>query len=110
MRFRIITFDEIDSTQTYALSLAKEGIAEGTVVISDYQTKGRGRFRRRWQSQRGENLLFSIIFGVDIMKTDDFLGEWFAKFYRKWFTDDSEEPEDDSYLQEIISMVKCHKL
>ena len=61
MRFRILTFDKIDSTQTYALSLAKEGIAEGTVVISDYQTKGRGRFRRRWQSPRGKNLLFSII-------------------------------------------------
>ena len=62
MHFRIVAFDKIDSTQTCALLLAREGIAEGTVVLSNYQTKGRGRFKRKWQSLRGENLLFSIIF------------------------------------------------
>ncbi|MBU1863980.1 MAG: biotin--[acetyl-CoA-carboxylase] ligase [Candidatus Omnitrophica bacterium] len=61
MKFRILLFATIDSTNDYALSLAKEGIVEGTVVISDYQTKGRGRYKRTWVSPSGKNLLFSIV-------------------------------------------------
>ncbi len=61
MHFRILTLHKIDSTQTYSLALAREGISEGTVVVSDYQTKGRGRYHRKWVSPRGKNLLFSIV-------------------------------------------------
>jgi len=51
----------LDSTNTKALELAKNGAPEGTVVISDSQGKGRGRLGRRWVSPSGKNLYTSII-------------------------------------------------
>ena len=34
---------------------------EGTVVITDYQTAGRGQKGNSWESERGKNLTFSIL-------------------------------------------------
>lgn len=59
--FRILHYRSLDSTNNLALTLAKEDASEGTVIVSDYQTKGRGRFDRKWISPRGKNLLFSIV-------------------------------------------------
>lgn len=61
MNFRILHYRTLDSTNNLALRLAREGAAEGVVVVSDFQTRGRGRFKRRWFSPRGKGLLFSII-------------------------------------------------
>ena len=61
MNFRILHYDTVDSTNDLALEFAREGAAEGTVVAADYQTHGRGRFKRRWVSPRGAGLLFSIV-------------------------------------------------
>ncbi len=61
MNFRILHYQTLDSTNDLALSFARQGAEEGTVIASDYQTHGRGRFRRRWISPRGKGLLFSII-------------------------------------------------
>lgn len=61
MRFRILHYETLDSTNNLALHLAREGAHEGTVVAADFQTKGRGRFKRRWISPKGKGLLFSII-------------------------------------------------
>lgn len=61
MRCRLTYFKSIDSTNDHVRELAEKGSAEGRVVIADFQTKGRGRFRRRWVSSPGENLLFSIL-------------------------------------------------
>lgn len=55
----VITFDEIDSTNEYAKKIAKES-KEGTVVVSNIQTKGKGRRGRNFSSQKG-GLYFSII-------------------------------------------------
>lgn len=61
MRFRILHYDTLDSTNALIRALAQEGASEGTVVTAAYQTRGRGRFNRKWISRRGENLLFSIL-------------------------------------------------
>jgi len=61
MRFRILHYENIDSTNNLARTLALEGAKEGTVVWADYQSHGRGRFKRRWVSARRKNLLFSLI-------------------------------------------------
>ncbi len=58
----ICYFSSIESTNLVAKQLAQEGAREGTLVITDYQTQGRGRLKRSWWSPPGENLLFSIIF------------------------------------------------
>jgi BirA family biotin operon repressor/biotin-[acetyl-CoA-carboxylase] ligase len=54
-------FPEIDSTNNYAGRLAEEGAPEGTVIITDFQTAGKGRLSRNWESSSGSNILMSII-------------------------------------------------
>jgi len=51
----------VDSTNRVALGFAREGAPEGTVVLADRQTAGRGRLDRIWQSPPGCNLYISIL-------------------------------------------------
>lgn len=51
---------EVSSTNDWAKRLARSGAAEGTVVIAETQTAGRGRAGRTWISPKG-GLWFSII-------------------------------------------------
>ena len=62
---RIYYLPETDSTNRVAAELAGRGEFEGTVVITDFQRRGRGRLNRTWQSPPFENLLFSIILRPD---------------------------------------------
>ncbi len=52
---------EVDSTNTYAARLAAEDAPEGTVVVAESQTRGRGRLGRRWVSPPGMNIYASIV-------------------------------------------------
>ncbi len=54
-------YDEIESTNVEAKALANSGAPEGTVVIAEAQTAGRGRLGRRWTSPAGKGLLFSAL-------------------------------------------------
>ncbi len=54
-------FETLDSTNTCALRLAGEGAGQGTVVVADAQTGGRGRLGRTWVSPAGVNLYCSVI-------------------------------------------------
>lgn len=52
----------VDSTNTLAMQLARdEGAGEGTVVVTDSQTAGKGRLGRRWIDAFGYNVLSSTI-------------------------------------------------
>ncbi len=51
----------IDSTNTRAMALAREGAKEGTVVLADSQLAGKGRLGRRWIDVAGWNVLSSTI-------------------------------------------------
>jgi BirA family biotin operon repressor/biotin-[acetyl-CoA-carboxylase] ligase len=53
--------DEIESTNLEAKALALKGAPEGTVVVAEVQSAGRGRLGRRWTSPAGKGLLFSVI-------------------------------------------------
>jgi len=59
-------FDTIDSTNTYARQIALEGAADGTAVIADCQTAGRGRMGRSFQSPRGKGIYLSVLFRPDL--------------------------------------------
>lgn len=68
---RVIRFyREVESTNDVAFDLAKKGASEGTVIIADTQTKGRGRLQRKWISPPGFNLYMSIIFRPSISSKD----------------------------------------
>jgi len=58
---KIYTFDTIDSTNNCARALAGCWADEGTVIIAEQQTAGRGRLGRSWLANPNENLTFSII-------------------------------------------------
>ena len=60
-RYRRV-YDSIDSTNLDALRwAAEEGAAEGSLVVSDVQTAGRGRWGRSWVAAPGSALLFSVV-------------------------------------------------
>ncbi len=63
---RIHSLPTVGSTNTYARSLAASGAEEGTLVIAEEQTEGRGRQGRNWHANPGENLTFSIILRPNI--------------------------------------------
>ena len=54
-------YPEIGSTNDEAFRLGLSGALEGTVVIADSQTKGKGRLQRVWHSPPGSNIYTSII-------------------------------------------------
>ncbi|CAK8721487.1 BirA family transcriptional regulator, biotin operon repressor [Candidatus Electronema halotolerans] len=53
-------FEVLDSTSSHALALARQGAVQGTVVLADQQTGGRGRAGRQFCSPLG-GLYFSVI-------------------------------------------------
>jgi len=76
---KIYRFDEVDSTNEYAKSLIGKA-PEGTIVLADRQTAGKGRFGRSWYSPEGgiwmsvilrppQMSLMSIIAGIAICET-----------------------------------------
>ena len=58
---KIHHFDSLDSTMNEAFRLGMDGAPEGTVVVAETQSKGRGRLGRVWTSPKGKGLYFSII-------------------------------------------------
>ena len=58
---RLLFFQEISSTMDEAARQAESGADEGTVVVTESQTAGRGRHGRGWVSHEG-NLYFSVLF------------------------------------------------
>jgi BirA family biotin operon repressor/biotin-[acetyl-CoA-carboxylase] ligase len=61
----LIHFASIASTNDYAKSIALEA-EEGTIVIADEQTKGRGRRGRDWHSPANQNIYLSLILKPDL--------------------------------------------
>ncbi len=57
----LFLFDEIDSTNTCAMTLAETDAPDGTVVWAEYQIAGKGRLGRSWKASQGDNLTFSLI-------------------------------------------------
>ena len=61
----VLRFASVASTMDVAWDVAGRGAGHGTVVVAGVQTAGRGRFSRRWVSDRGESLLMSVLLRPD---------------------------------------------
>jgi BirA family transcriptional regulator, biotin operon repressor / biotin---[acetyl-CoA-carboxylase] ligase len=57
----ILCFDSIDSTNNLAKKIAHEGCVDGTVVVAEIQTAGRGRLGRSWASTAKKGIWMSIV-------------------------------------------------
>ena len=58
---KIMYYERVDSTNTIAKKLAGQGAADGTVVVAEEQTGGRGRLDRSFMSPFAQGLWFSVI-------------------------------------------------
>ncbi|MFH1837742.1 MAG: biotin--[acetyl-CoA-carboxylase] ligase [Candidatus Omnitrophota bacterium] len=62
---KIFHYDTLSSTNDKAYELAEDGEGEGTIIIAETQTNGKGRRGRKWVSPKGDGLYFSIILRPD---------------------------------------------
>src|SRR5574344_1101177 len=64
-KYKVISFDKITSTQTYAYTMIMQGGAsDHTVITALAQSAGRGRYKRTWVSHHG-NLYASFIYSSE---------------------------------------------
>jgi BirA family biotin operon repressor/biotin-[acetyl-CoA-carboxylase] ligase len=61
VRWHVVRFAELDSTNRWVLDEARGGAADGLVCVADHQTAGRGRRGRVWNAPPGSSLLVSVL-------------------------------------------------
>ena len=70
---KFIKLNSVDSTNSYASDLlSKEMITDETCIYTLFQTHGRGLGQNMWESEKEQNLLFSIVFFPNIKIEDHF--------------------------------------
>ena len=60
----------VDSTNRVAKALAYHGAVEGTIVVAEEQTGGKGRLERNYFSPRGKGIWFSVILRPNLLPKD----------------------------------------
>ena len=61
-------YETLGSTNDHLFAMLKDGNpAEGTVIYTAFQTGGKGHMGNRWESEKGKNLLFSILLLPDFL-------------------------------------------
>ena len=68
MKWNLSIFDEIDSTNTYLLKHSKPD--EYSICLAEGQSKGRGRYQKKWQSPKYKNIYMSLGFSTEKMIKD----------------------------------------
>ena len=58
---QIQTYGRVSSTNDLALQCGIDGAAEGTLILAENQTQGRGRHGRKWLAPPGSSILASVI-------------------------------------------------
>ena len=61
----VFYYDELASTNLQAKLDAENGAGEGTLIVADMQTAGRGRKGKGWSSPAGTNVYFTLILKPD---------------------------------------------
>lgn len=60
-------YDEVDSTNNKAKSLAAQGASDGAIVVSETQSGGRGRLARGWVTPYAKGIWLSVILKPDFL-------------------------------------------
>ena len=58
---KIEHYPQVTSTNDIAIARGKIGASEGTLIIAEHQTAGRGRYGRKWEAPPGKCLLVSVV-------------------------------------------------
>ena len=58
---RVVLYDTVASTLDLAHTLARDGAPEGTLILAERQTAGRGRSGRAWASENGAGIWLTLI-------------------------------------------------
>lgn len=71
---KVLIYDQVDSTNLEARRMILQGYRQGTIIVADTQTAGRGRLGRHWDSQSGTGIWFSVIIepGVSIQQSSQY--------------------------------------
>jgi BirA family biotin operon repressor/biotin-[acetyl-CoA-carboxylase] ligase len=64
---KILYFDSLSSTMDMAMQMGMKGLPEGTLVLAESQTKGRGRLGRSWFSPKHKGIYLSLILRPKIL-------------------------------------------
>ena len=59
--FRVMEYDELDSTNSEAARLPQEELRDKTVILTYRQSAGRGQVGNRWESEPGRNLSLTAV-------------------------------------------------
>lgn len=58
----IFHYESLTSTNVVALERCASGeLKDGDMIITDFQTEGKGRFQNKWHSRPGEDILMSLV-------------------------------------------------
>lgn len=74
----LYVFHEVESTNAAVRAMARAGAAEGTTVIAESQTQGRGRRDQVWFSPAGVNLHASVLFRPSLLPREVLLFSFIA--------------------------------
>lgn len=69
----LIALEEVASTNEYLKKIIDKNTPEGTIVITNKQTKGKGQQSNKWESEEGKNLTFSLLLKPFIMAEQIFM-------------------------------------
>lgn len=62
-----ICLEETESTTLVIKALAKQGAVQGTLVTAEYQSAGRGRLGRKWETPKGSSIAASLLLRPDFL-------------------------------------------
>lgn len=69
---QLIHYTETDSTNSLLKELSRtQTIEDQTVIFTDFQTSGRGQRGNTWESDKGKNILFSMLISPNMVKASE---------------------------------------
>ena len=64
MKFQIIKYKSVDSTNNVAIRRIKKGKIKPAIILANLQNKGRGQYGRHWVSYKG-NIFMTVYFNIN---------------------------------------------